>query len=165
MPRWDFGTHATMVDGETFACVAELETRQAARLQYAVSLLTIHRGRNGHGADPDNAAEQLAEVVRPLIRDSDLIEAAPSGATVRVLLVGGELEDLDKIVRRIIAEISLYRLDEKSTPVVVRIGGSCFPATAGTSRDLLVQADTLAEEARQEQAPHSTYRLRPRSDR
>src|SRR5438874_1547306 len=140
MPRWDFGTHATMVDGETFACVTELETRQAARLQYAVSLLTIHRSRNGRGAEPVDAAEQLAEVVRPLIRDTDVIEVVPSGATVRVLLVGGELEDLDKIVQRIIAEVSHYRLDEQHT-LVVRIGGSCFPATAGNSRDLLLQAD------------------------
>src|SRR5438034_8336266 len=43
MPRWDFRPHGTIVDEETFGRVTELETRQAARLQYAVSMLTIHR--------------------------------------------------------------------------------------------------------------------------
>jgi hypothetical protein len=162
MPRWDFGPHATIVDEETFAGVTELETRQAARLQYAVSMLTIHRSRDRDDADPSDTAEQLAEVIGPVIRSTDLIEVVPS-ATVRVLLVGGELEDLRTIIQRIIAEVGHYRFDEQRT-LVVRIGGSCFPATAVSSRDLLHQADTLAAEARREQGPYSTYRLRARGD-
>ena len=162
MAPWDFRPHGTIVDGETFACVTELETRQAARLQYAVSMLTIHQSRNGDGADPRGAAEQLAEVVSPLVRDTDLIEVAPSTGRVRVLLVGGALEDLERIIQRIIAEVSHHRFDEQHT-LTVRIGGSCFPGTAGNSRDLLLQADTLAEEARRERGLDSTYRLRSRS--
>ena len=46
----------------------------------------------------------------------------------------------------------------------VSIGGSSFPATATSSRELLLQADTLAEEVRQEQGHDSTYRLRERPD-
>src|SRR5712691_12086711 len=150
MARWDFTPHGTIVDEETFTGVTELETRQAARLQYAVSMLTIHRSRDGYVADPADVAEKLAEVVSPVIRGTDLIEVVPSAATVRVLLVGGELEDLLSIIRRIIAEVSHYRLDEQPT-LVVRIGGSCFPATAGSSRDLVLQADAMAEEARREE--------------
>ena len=163
MAPWDFRPHGTIVDGETFACVTELQMRQAARLQYAVSMLTIHQNGNGYVADSRDGAQQLAEVVSPLIRDTDLIEAVPSAGTVRVLLVGGELEDLDIIIRRIITEVSHHRFDERHEPVV-RIGGSSFPATAGNSRDLKRQVDTLAEEARREQGASSTYRLRTRSE-
>ena len=163
MSRWDFRPHGTIVDEETFAGVTELQTRQAARLQYAVSMLTIHRSRNGDFGDPSQGADELAEVVSPLIRDTDLVEVVPSTATVRVLLVGGALEDLDRIVQRIIEETSHYHFDEEHT-LVVRIGGSCFPATAGSSRDLLLQADTLAKEAGREPGPDSAYRLRTRSD-
>ena len=161
MPRWDFRPHGTIVDEETFGHVTELQTRQAARLQYAISMLTIHRNGNGNVANPADAAEQLAEVVSALIRNTDLVEVVASAATVRVLLVGGELEDLRGIIQRIIAEVSHYGFDEQRT-LAVRIGGSCFPATAGSSRDLLVQADTMADEARREQDPSSTYRLRER---
>lgn len=158
MSHWDFSSHGTIVDAETFGCVAELETRQAARLQFAVSTLTIHRSPNGHVADPTDAAEQLAGVVSPLIRNTDLVAVMPSAAAVRVLLVGGELEDLRTIIQRIITEVSQHRFDEQHT-LVVRIGGSCFPATAGGSRDLVLQADTMAEEARRDQELSSTYRL------
>ena len=51
MPRWDFRPHGTIVDEETFGRVTELETRQAARLQYAVSMLTIHQSPDGSVAD------------------------------------------------------------------------------------------------------------------
>ena len=163
MARWDFRPHGTIVDEETFACMTELETRQAARLQYAVSMLTIHRSRDGDAADPADAAEQLAEIVSPVIRSTDLVEVVPSAATVRVLLVGGELGDLRSITQRIIAQVSHYRSNGQRT-LVVRVGGSCFPATAGSSRDLVLQADAMAEEARREQGPYSTYRLRERSD-
>ena len=161
MARWDFRPHGTIVDEETFACVTELEIRQAARLQYAVSMLTILRSHDGFVANPADAAEQLAEAVSPVIRSTDLIEVVPSAANVRVLLVGGELEHLRSIIQRVVAEVSYYRFDEQR-PLVVRIGGSCFPATAGSSRELLLQADTLAETARREQGPSSTYRLRER---
>jgi GGDEF domain-containing protein len=163
MPRWDFRPHGTIVDPETFVGVTELETRQAARLQYAVSMLTIHRSGDHQVADDADAAEQLAEVVSPVVRSTDLIEVVPSAATVRVLLVGGELEDLRGIVQRIIAEASCYRSGEQPS-LVVSIGGSCFPATAANSQELLLQADTLAEEVRRERGQLSTYRLYERPD-
>jgi len=162
MPHWDFRPHGTIVDQETFAGVTELATRQAARLQYAVSLLTIHRSRHGDVADPGDAAAQLAEVVSPVIRSTDLVEVGPAAATVRVLLVGGDSEDLRSIIQRIIAEVSHYRFDEEPT-LVVNIGGSSFPATAASSRELLLQADAMAEEARRERGSSSTYRLCERS--
>jgi GGDEF domain-containing protein len=162
MPRWEFRPHATIVDQETFACVAELETRQAARLQYAVSMLTIHGRREAGGAAPDDAARQLAEVVSPMIRNTDVVAIGSSVATVRVLLVGGDSDNLPGIIQRIIAEVSHYRVDDEPA-VVVSIGGSCFPATAASSRELLLQADAMAEEARRERGPSSAYRLRERS--
>lgn len=158
MPGWRSRPHGIIVDEEIFGGVTELEIRQALRLRYAVSMLTIHQS-NGYVADPAEAAEQLAEVLSPLIRSTDLIEIGRSAATVRVLLVGGELEDLRSIVQRIIAEISHHRFDERHTPVVLSIGGSCFPTTARTSRELVLQADALAAEARQTLDPDSTYRL------
>ena len=39
----------------------------------------------------------------------------------------------------------------------------CYPATAGNSQELLLQADTLAEEARREASGASTYRLSERA--
>src|SRR5438034_5913122 len=104
-------------------------------------MLRIHQSRNGYVVNPAEAAEQLAEVVSPLIRNTDLIEIGPSAATVRVLLVGGELGDLRNIVQRIIAEISHHRFDARRTPVVRSMGGSWFPVTAGSCRQLSISGD------------------------
>jgi len=158
MAGWRLRPHGIILDEETFGGVAELEIRQAVRLRYAVSLLTIHQS-NGHVGTPAEAAEQLAEVVSPLIRNTDLIEVGLSAATIRVLLVGGELEDLRNIVQRIITETSPHRFDERPAPVVLSIGGSSFPATAGSSRELFHQADALAAEAHETVPAYSTYRL------
>jgi len=158
MSRWDFRPHgSTIVDEEAFACLTELETRQAARLRYALSMLTIYPSRPMPVVDLA-AAEQLAAAVSPLLRDTDLVEIVPSAAAVRVLLVGGELKDLHTVIQRMIGEVSLHRSEGPRT-LVVRIGGSCFPTTAGSSRELLQQADDLAEEARRERGARSTYRL------
>src|SRR5882724_5772836 len=164
MPGWHFRPRGIIVDEETFGGVTELEIRQAVRLRYAVSMLTIHQSRNGYVANPAEAAEQLAEVVSPLIRNTDLIEIGPSAATVRVLLVGGELGDVRNIVQRIIAEISHHRFDERHTPVVLSVGGSSVPATARSPQELFLQADALAAEARETRQPYSTYRLPYRFD-
>jgi len=164
MRAWRFRPHGTIVDEETFAGVTELEIRQAVRLQYAVSMLTIHQSRNGAVANPAEAAEQLAEVLSPVIRSTDVIEIGPSAPTVRVLLVGGELEDLRLIIQRIIAEISHHRFDERHTPVVLSVGGSSVPATARSPQELFLQADALAAEARETRQPYSTYRLPYRFD-
>jgi len=159
MSRWDFRPHgSTVVDEEAFACVTELETRHAARLRYTVSMLTVYPIPAMPVVNPADAAEQLAAAVSPLIRDTDLVEIVPSAAAVRVLLVGGELKDLRTVIQRIIAEVSLHRSDGQQA-LLVRIGGSCFPTTAGSSRELLQQADALAEEARRERGVQSTYRL------
>jgi hypothetical protein len=162
MFRSDFRPHGIIVDQDTFSWITELETRQAARLQYAVSMLTIHQTRS-HLADPDHAAAQLADLVSPVIRSTDLVAVDPPAAAVRVLLVGGDLEDLRGIIQRIIVEVRHYRFPEDPAPVV-SIGGSCFPATAASSRELRLRADALAEEARRERGPSSAYRLGERSE-
>lgn len=163
MTRWDFRLHGTIVDEETFAGVTELETRQAARLQYAVSMLTVFRHRNGAGGDSGEVTEQLADVISSLVRDTDVIQIVPGAGGVRVLLVGGELDDLHAIAERIIGEVSLHTFEGDST-FVVKIGGACYPATAGNSQELLLQADALAEEALLEQGESSTFRLSERPE-
>src|SRR5437773_12006499 len=63
MPRWDFRPHGTIVDEETFGRVTERETRQAARVQDAVSRLTIHQSPDASVADQADGSDQLAAVV------------------------------------------------------------------------------------------------------
>ena len=77
----------------------------------------------------------LAEMISSLVRNTDVIQVIPGAGAVRVLLVGGELEDLRTIVQRIISEVSLYMFAGEGT-FVVKIGGACYPATAGSSASI-----------------------------
>jgi hypothetical protein len=162
-PRWDLTPHGVIVDEQTFAFVTELETRKAARLAYGLSALAIRPQASGGGdiSAPGRVGEQLARTASAVVRGTDLISVTPDSATVRVLLVGGELGNLRTIIQRITAEVSQHRfeIDGERSTLVLSIGGSSFPTTTANPRELLHQADTLAEEASREQASYSRYRI------
>ncbi|MFQ5789744.1 MAG: hypothetical protein ACE5JI_04630 [Acidobacteriota bacterium] len=163
MPRRDSGREGAIVDEETFTFITELETRKANRLHYVVSVLAILPDAEGDGEirNPRSLAEELAGVVSLLIRGTDLIRLPAPSPTLHVLLVDARLEHLHVVIRRITEEVSqrLFETNGEDKAVRLSVGGACFPTTAGTSQDLLNQADTLAREARRDQVGRLRYKL------
>jgi hypothetical protein len=139
----EVGARPMAVDEETFALVAELEVRKALRLQYAVSLLSIQAiTRAGGGSLDVGLPDQLARIVSRLIRSTDLMHPSSGSAYLLLLLVGALSTDLDSVTRRITDEVANHHLLVRGEPTAVRlrIGSSCFPTTASSSREMLNQA-------------------------
>jgi hypothetical protein len=156
-------SRAPIVDEATFALVAELELRQAVRLQYYVSLLTLDADIHGPPTSPPGAVLRglIAELIRREIRGSDVVSVGPEPPQVRVLLVSTHLHSLPAVIERIAAAVNghpfqaaghLYR-------VTLSIGGACFPTTARTRPELFEQAGSLSAAARREVMPGHRYRL------
>jgi hypothetical protein len=91
---------------------------------------------------------------------------ASSPAPLHVLLTGAHLEDLEGIIRRITEEVGCHLFQVTGTwrAVTLGVGGSCFPTTAGSARDLLAQARIHAGEARHDRSGRLRYRLATRPD-
>ena len=154
---------STIVDEEAFELVIQLEVRKASRFQYPGSVLTVVADPAGEGEVPvpGRLAEQLARVISPVIRGTDLIRVTRTSRTLHVLLVGAHLEDLHVVIQRIIDEAHRHRfqMNGERKALTVSVGGACLPITASTLQDLLTQADTLARQARRERPTGSVYRL------
>jgi hypothetical protein len=162
-PAGDRDPRAPFVDEATFALVAELEIRQAVRLQYYVSLLTLDA--DIHGPAPPLPGRTLsgpiAELIRDQIRGSDVVSAVPESSQLQVLLVSTHVHSLPAVIERIAAAVGghAFEADGRTWRVTLSIGGACFPTTARTRPELFRQAESLSAAARREASQGHRYRL------
>jgi hypothetical protein len=108
MASVDLDPRAPLVDEQTFTLAAELEVRQAIRLQYYVSLLALQVDTEEPRPRLDWNALHLwiAEVIRGEIRGTDLVTTLPTPPQLRVLLISPYLENLPAIIARIAAAVN-----------------------------------------------------------
>jgi hypothetical protein len=130
-----------LVDQETFAQIAELELRQAIRLQYYVSALALWID-TGDANLPKRlrSYRSIAEAIRDDLRSTDVLSVKPGDPSLQVLLVGAYLDNLPSIIGRIAAAVKGRRM---------RVGGACFPTTALNRVELFHQAESTIIEPRQ----------------
>ena len=153
MARWEQGRRgAIIVADEVFALVAELEIRKAVRLQYPLTLLAILPEPKGGGEvpEPRHLVGQLAQVISPVIRGTDVVGLPATASSLNALLVDASLGEYHAIIERVTEEVSRHRfqLDGERKAVRLSVGGACFPSTASTMPELLAQADAQARQAR-----------------
>jgi hypothetical protein len=149
------------VDPDIFNLIAELELRQAIRLQYYVSVLAVHADAD-HAPGPTSPEFQrrIADVIRAEMRGTDVVSVMPVPPYIQVLLVSAHLYDLPKIIDRMagaMPEDGGGR--EGGERVILSVGGACFPTTARGLRELLRQATVLSDQARASGLAGHRYRL------
>ena len=159
----DLDPRAPIVDGATFTLVAELELRQAVRLQYYVSLLVLQAEIDQPGpADGARLHRLIAEVVRDQIRSTDVVSVTPTPPSLQILLISAYLDNLPVIIERIADAVNgrAFETQGGSPHVTLSMGGACFPTTAHLRAELFHQAVSLSAEARGETgASGHRYRL------
>jgi hypothetical protein len=145
---------APIVDGATFSLVAEMELRQAIRLQYYVSLLVLQADVDQPWRPIDGTMlhRLIAEVVRDQIRSTDVLSVTPTPPYTQILLVSAYLDNLPVIIERIAAAVNgrAFETQGGSAHVTLSMGGACFPTTAHVRAELFHQAVSLSAEARGE---------------
>lgn len=136
-----------IVDDDRFALVTELELRKAIRLHYPISMLAILPVSK---IPYPRLTGQLAGVIGPVIRGTDLIHLPAAEPSLHVLLVDAPFDQLHGIIQRITEEVGrhTFQLNDQRKAVRLSLGGACFPTTASTLQDLVAQAELRAREAR-----------------
>jgi GGDEF domain-containing protein len=160
----DLDPRAPIVDEQTFTLVAELEVRQAIRLQYYVSLLVLRADTEqpwSH-AEGVSLARLIADAIRDQIRSTDVVSVTPSPPHLHVLLVSTYLDNLPGIIGRIAAAVNGHTFERSAgtARLTLSMGGACFPTTARNRAELFRQAESLSADAGAARGePGHRYRL------
>ena len=122
-----------------FEFVLDGELKRAVRSQNFLTLVTLETSREWDGltvAADDGTVENIAQIVRHEIRDTDLLGYAPNGMLSLVLL-DADYESSTKVIDRLV-----QRMDSQEfrTPLRISMGAACYPTHA-------VDADSLTRQA------------------
>lgn len=129
------------MDLALFTFVLNHEVRKATRLGYGLSLLCLSADVSPTGEDPA-LVTRMAEATLAVLRGTDLGTTFTSHS-IGVLLVDAPLQTLPTILRRITDALSGLRSPTGRPGLTVSAGGSSYPHTAPTSRELVQQAIDL----------------------
>lgn len=120
-----------VLNHETFEFVLGNELKRAVRSQNFVTLLMIRlhviQPRNG---DPSSAVEEIARLVNPELRETDLL--AIDDETILVVLLDADLQNSARVIERVMSRLEHYQF---TTPLDIDLGAACCPtqgADAGT---------------------------------
>jgi hypothetical protein len=131
---------APLVDHETFTQVAELELRQATRLQYYVSVLVLWIDTGEADVSKRSSRyRSIAEAIRADIRSTDVLSVTRGEPSLQILLVGAYLDSLPSITERIVPAMKGHS---------VRVGGACFPTNARDRAELFDVAESCISDPR-----------------
>ena len=164
----DLDPRAPIVDGGTLTLVAELQVRQAMRLQYFVSLLALQVDTEEPRPHPEWLAPHrlIAEAIRDQIRRTDVVSVTPGSPYLQVLLVSTYLDSLPGIIGRIVVALNGHTFDTNggAARLTLSMGGACYPTTARDRVELFQQAESLSVEAREDRSRSGhRYRLAQRA--
>jgi hypothetical protein len=145
MDHWATDTALkNLVDSSLFTFILTHEVRKAARLGYCVSVLCMSPDVSPGEGDPA-LVTRMGEATLGVLRGTDLGTTLPSRRNA-VLLVDAQLQTLPTILRRITDRLSGWPSPGRGA-LTVSAGGSCYPHTAPSPRELVQQAIDLMSTA------------------
>ena len=122
-----------------FEFVLDGELKRAVRSQNYLTLVTLEASREWDGmtvtAD-DGTVEEMAQIIRNEVRDTDLLGYTDTGMLSLVLL-DADFQNSTRVIDRLVQRMDHY---EFPTPLRVSVGAACYPTDA-------VDADSLKRQA------------------
>ena len=134
-----FEEDSRLLAPNAFEFVLDGELKRAVRSQNFLTLVTLetHREWDGMSVAADNGTvENLAQIVRHEVRDTDLLGYAPDGMLSLVLL-DADYDNSTKVIDRLVQRMEST---EFPSPLRVSLGAACYPTHA-------VDADSLKKQA------------------
>ena len=134
-----FERDSKVLTAGAFAFVLESEIKRADRYQNYLTLVTVEACREWEGmtmtAD-DGTLEEVAGVIRPEIRDTDMMGHTDRG-TLGVMLLDADFEQSARVIERLTPRIQAYTFPNA---LRIAIGAACYPTHA-------IVADSLKRQA------------------
>lgn len=122
-----------------FEFVLDGELKRAVRSQNFLTLVTLETSREWDGmtvtAD-DGTVENVAQIVRHEVRDTDVLGFGANGMLSLVLL-DADFDNSTKVIDRLVQRMESY---EFPAPLRISMGAACYPTHA-------VDADSLKRQA------------------
>jgi hypothetical protein len=122
-----------------FEFVLDGELKRAVRSQNYLTLVTLEASREWDGmtvtAD-DGTVEEMAQIVRHEVRDTDLLGYTDTG-TLSLVLLDADFTNSTRVIDRLVQRMDHY---DFPTPLRVSVGAACYPTDA-------VDADSLRRQA------------------
>lgn len=137
------------VDEDLFRFILDLELQKALRLQYYVSVVCFTPDPVPGNADA-SLLRHMAQRTLRLLRATDVATTfSDTTNCIGLLLVDAEARSLPGIVSRV-RELPAGPEGDREERLSWSAGGSCYPQTVTSARDLLAQATDLMARAKAE---------------
>jgi GGDEF domain-containing protein len=131
---------------ETFEFILANELKRAVRSQNFVTLVMIQP----RSAERANAVDEIARIVDPELRETDLLEADQE--RVSMVLLDADLQNSTRVIDRVMSRLEHYRF---TVPLDIDVGAACCP-THGADAGTLKRAATAALTRLARRSPHGT---------
>jgi hypothetical protein len=134
-----FEEESRLLKQNAFEFVLDGELKRAVRSQNFLTLVTLETNREWDGMSvtaDEGTVEEVAEIVRHEVRDTDLLGHTSQGLLSLVLL-DADFDSSTKVIDRLIQRMNSY---EFPTPLRISVGAACYPTHA-------VDADSLKRQA------------------
>ena len=140
MSQPPFEQESRLLTPNAFEFVLDGELKRAVRSQNYLTLVTLEASREWDGmtvAADQGTVEEMAQIVRNEVRDTDLLGCTGTG-TLSLVLLDADLENSTRVIERLI-----QRMDHYDFPTLMRVsvGAACYPTDA-------VDAESLKRQAR-----------------
>jgi hypothetical protein len=134
-----FEEPSRLLKQHAFEFVLDGELKRAVRSQNFLTLVTLETNREWDGMSvtaDEGTVEEVAEIVRHEVRDTDLLGHTSQGLLSLVLL-DADFDNSTKVIDRLIQRMNHY---DFPTPLRIPVGAACYPTDAVDAYSLKRQA-------------------------
>jgi hypothetical protein len=134
-----FEDESRVLTTHAFEFVLDGELKRAVRSQNFLTLVTLETNREWDGMSvvaDEGTLEEVAEIVRHEVRDTDLLGYTSQGQLSLVLL-DADYDNSTKVIDRLVQRMDHY---EFPAPLRISVGAACYPTHAVDAESLKQQA-------------------------
>ena len=134
-----FQEDSRLLKPHVFDFVLEGELKRAVRSQNFLTLVTLETNREWEGMSvtaDEGTVEEVADIIRHEVRDTDLL-GYTTGGTLSLVLLDANFENSTKVIDRLIQRMEHY---DFPAPLRVSVGAACYPTHAVDAESLKRQA-------------------------
>ena len=131
---------------EAFEFVLTNELKRAVRSQNFLTLLVLEPLRQASDDDRARAVQQIARLVGPEVRETDLLSENERGR-LSIVLLDSDLPSSMRVIDRLLTRLEHY---EFPTPTGIDVGAACCPTHGADVDSLRRAAETRPVQHRRE---------------
>ena len=134
-----FEEQTRLLKPNAFEFVLDGELKRAVRSQNFLTLVTLETNREWDGMSvtaDDGTVEEVAEIIRHEVRDTDVLGFSSAGL-LSIVLLDANYENSTKVIDRLVQRMDHY---DFPTPLRISVGAACYPTHAVDAQSLKRQA-------------------------